>query len=403
MTAICELSANTKASLLLCGRFGSQSLPIKPLTQSEFHSLDSMLETLSLTLGNLLDMEHATLQSLCNGKGDMTYRLASLLERTNDLDEAMEAWSKAGIWVVGERDKSYPSRLRQRLISARPPLLFGAGPIEYLDQGGVCIVGSRDSSKSALHFSATLGCRCAREGMTVISSDMRGVDREAVSSVLDRSGRVVIVLSDRLEKTVVAKRYRDALSEGLLVMVTPFSPNAGFSVANAIRVNRYQYVLSDVAVVVETRRKGGIWSGADENRKEGWVPAFVRSEQSMSPGNLALMHLGLSPLTQQDVKNVDSLRDFFISHAVNHKETKAGGAAGIGNTRAPLNLYLVFLAEFRTVAVSKPQSEAEIIKHFGIELAQAKKWLERAERDGQAEKIDVKGGKPVWSSRLGAC
>ena len=69
--------------------------------------------------------------------------------------------------------------------------------MEYLDQGGVCIVGSRDSSKSALNFSATLGCRCAREGMTVISSDMRGVDREAVSSVLNRSGRVVIVLSDK--------------------------------------------------------------------------------------------------------------------------------------------------------------------------------------------------------------
>jgi predicted Rossmann fold nucleotide-binding protein DprA/Smf involved in DNA uptake len=248
-----------------------------------------------------------------------------------------------------------------------------------------------------------LACRCAQEGLTVISSDMRGVDREAVSSALDRSGRVVIVLSDRLEKTVLAKRYRDALSEGLLAMVTPFSPNVGFSVANAIRVNRYQYALSDVAVVVETRRKGGIWSGADENRNEGWVPAFVRSEQTMSPGNLALLHLGLAPLTQQDIENVESLSDFFISHAVSHNKMNASGTAIDGKKRAPLSLYALFLAEFRTITVSKSQSESEIMRHFGIEQVQARIWLERAEREGQAEKIDVKGGDSVWKSRLGAC
>ena len=398
-----ELSANTRAALLLCGRFGSQNLPAKPLTQSEFHKLDSVLDALDLTPLSLLEMKHANLLSLCQGHEDMASRIASLLERRNELDEALAAWSKAGIWVLGETDKGYPARLHQRLISARSPLLFGAGKIEYLDQGGVCIVGSRDSAKSALNFSASLGCRCAREGMTVISSDMRGVDREAVSSVLNRSGRVVIVLSDRLEKTVTARRYRDALNAGLLAMVTPFSPNTGFSVANAIRVNRYQYALSDVAVVVETRRKGGIWSGADENRNEGWVPAFVRSDEGMSPGNLALLHLGLSPLTQKDIKNVDSLRDFFISHAVSHQEMKAGGAASVGKTRAPLNLYLVFLAEFRTVAVSKPQSETEIMAHFGIERAQAITWLNQAEREGQAEKIVAEDGEPVWISRLGAC
>lgn len=403
MTAIPELSANTRATLLLCGRFGAQNLPIKPLTQSEFHKVDSILVGSDLTPASLLDMTHAALMSLCQGQQEMSVRVTALLERTNELDEALAAWSKAGIWMLGERDKGYPLRLRQRLNSACPPLLFGAGPVEFLDRGGVCVVGSRNSSKAALNFSATLASRCAREGLTVISSDMRGVDREAVSSVLERSGRVVIVLSDRLEKTVAAKRYRGALAEGLLAMVTPFSPNVGFSVANAIRVNRYQYALSDVAVVVETRRKGGIWSGADENRNEGWVPAFVRSDQTMSPGNLALLHLGLSPLTQQDIENVDSLSDFFISHAVNHKEMATDGIASVGKNRAPLNLYSVFLAEFQTVAISRPWSESEIMTHFGIERGQAQKWLSQAEREGQAQKIDVEGDEPVWISRNDAC
>jgi len=353
-----------------------------------------------MTPRDLLEMNHPTLVSLCNGQVEMSSRIIALLKRLNELDEAVAAWSKDGIWVLGERDKGYPVRLRQRLSSACPPLLFGAGPAGYLDRGGVCIVGSRDSPKSALQFSATLGCRCAGEGLTVISSDMRGIDREAVSAALDQSGRVVIVLSDRLEKTVLARRYRQAVAEGLLVMVTPFSPNAGFSVANALRVNRYQYTLSDVAVVVETRRKGGIWSGADENRNEGWVPAFVRSDQSMSPGNLALLHLGLIPLSQQDVENADSLYDFFINHTIDYGLEATGKVAGIKINRAPLNLYSAFLAEFLIVAASTPHSESEVMNHFGIESVQARKWLKQAERERQVEKLGVKGRLAVWVARL---
>lgn len=402
MTTTSVLSADTKVTLLLCGRFGDHRLSAKPLTQSEFHKLDAVLEGRSLPPGNLLEMGHSALLSLCLGDGKMSSRLASLLERTNELDEVMAAWSKAGIWVLGERDKGYPLRLQQRLISARPPLLFGAGPLDFLDQGGVCIVGSRDSSKPALHFSATLGDKCACEGLIVISSDMRGVDREAVSSALGRSGRVVIVLSDRLEKAVTTKRYRQALSEGLLTMVTPFSPNAGFSVANAMRVNRYQYALSDVAVVVETRRKGGIWSGADENRNERWVPAFVRSGQTMSSGNLALLHLGLMPLTQQDIETVHSLSDFLFSHVINDQGVTVGDMASLGKPREPLNLYSMFLSEFQTIAASTPQTESEIMKYFGIERAQARKWLKQADRDGKADKVDVEGCETVWISRPGS-
>ena len=399
MTAISDLSDDTKAAMLLCARFSQHQQPAKPLTQSEFHKLDSLLETRTMTPGSLLGMKTNVLKSICMGQGKMSSRLGSLLERTRELDETRAAWSKAGIWVLGERDKGYPLRLRQRLKTARPPLLFGAGPSDYLDRGGVCIVGSRDSPNQALRFSATLGDKCAGEELTVISSDMRGVDREAVSSALDRLGRVVIVLSDRLEKAVTAKRYRQALAEGLLTMVTPFSPNAGFSVARAMRVNRYQYALSDVAVVVETRRKGGIWSGADENRNEGWVPAFVRSGKTMSQGNLALQHLGLLPLTQQDIENVDSLSDFFISHAINHQEMTAGGLVGIGETRAPLNLYSVFLAEFQAISASKAQNESEIMNHFSIERVQVRKWLKRAEQERKVEKMKVEGGAPVWISR----
>jgi len=354
--------------------------------QSEFHELDRVLVEHGLSPASLLETVPDILSLASEGRGLAVDRLKALLERDDELDDALGAWSRAGIWALGERDKSYPLRLRQRLTAARPPLLFGAGDKGCLNGGGVCIVGSRDSPRTALRFSATLGDRCAREGLTVISSDMRGVDREAVSSTLGGGGRAIVVLSDRLEKAVTAKRYRDALAERRLTMITPFSPDARFSVANAMRVNRYQYALSDVAVIVETRRTGGIWSGADENRNEKWVPAFVRTDGTMSPGNLALFHLGLLPISIADVENNESLSDFFVARAIKNEDSPKPSRAPADNKTPLSDLYSVFMAEFEKFTVSGSRTEEEIMGHFGIERAQARKWLKRAMRDGRVER-----------------
>jgi len=395
MPAEPKISTDTRAALLLCGRFGVKRPGIKPLTQSEFHELDRALAARNMRPGNLLGAKPSDLLSSAQGSAFCGERLSLLLGRADELDEALFVWAEAGIWVIGERDEGYPVRLRRRLSSSRPPLLFGAGDMGRLDQGGVCIVGSRDSQKPALHFSTTIGARCAHEGLTVISSDMRGVDREAVKSTLSGKGRALIVLSDRLVKTVTVKRYREALADGFLTMVTPFSPDAGFSVANALRVNRYQYALSDVAVVVETRRKGGIWSGAEENRSEKWVPAFVRTDKTMSSGNQALLHLGLYPLTQNDIETVKSLGDFFISQTVKYRESSTIPRVSNDKQQDSLDLYSVFLAEFQIIAGIQPRNETEIMKHFDIERVQVRKWLQRALMEGSAEKLKS-AGKVVW-------
>ena len=230
--------------------------------------------------------------------------------------------------------------------------------------------------------------------MTVISSDMRGADREVVGAALANNGKVICVLSDSLEKTLATKRYREALAAGTVALATPFSPEARFKVANAIRANKYQYALSDVAVIVETRQKGGIWLGADENRNEGWVPAFVRTDEVMPSGNLALLHLGLSSITQQDVEQCASMRDFFVEHALSARRNPAGlrpapaRSAGSGSspprhTELPsFDLYSVFITELRLIAAAAPRSEDEIAAHFGVELDQARIWLKRAVAEG---------------------
>lgn len=385
---------DTTATLLLCGHFADSRDGVKPLSPSEYHDLARWLEQRRIAFGDLLKNDGKSVLKSYAGSSVMLDRLGALLRRTSEFIAAHERWSRLGIWVVSQFDQDYPSRLRKRLGFSALPLLFGAGPRALLDGGGVCVVGSRDSSPRGLEFAHIIGARCGREMMTVISSDMRGPDRVVVDATLANNGRVICVLSDSLEKTLVAKRYREALAAGKMALATPFSPEARFKVANAIRANKYQYALSDVAVIVETRQKGGIWLGADENRNEGWVPAFVRTDEVMPSGNLALLHLGLFPITRQDVEQSMNMRDFFINHALSaHRNSgtprpvpaRSAGAdpRPTQSTELPaFDLYAVFLAELKRIAATAPRSENEIARHFGVERDQVRNWLKRAMVEG---------------------
>ena len=373
-------SADGRVILLLCGHFGVKSGTVKPLTPAEYHALATWLERRSSSPASLLRDNGALDSDACRQLQIHPDRIRQLLEREAELDAVLARWVDRGIWVVSERDEGYPQRLRRRIRSGGFPLLFGAGPGTWLDGGGLCVVGSRDSSDAARQFARRLGERCAEENIPVISSDMRGIDREAVTATLGAGGTAINVLSDSLEKAVVARRNRVPLAAGHLTMVTPFSPSTRFSVSNAMRANKYQYSLSDAAVVVESRRTGGIWSGAEENRREGWVPGFVRMDDQTSPGNRALLHLGLAPISSEDLENTADLRLFFAERLT---------TAPVSQERP--DLYGAFVHGLLDLLLSGPRTETEIMHSFEIERVQARKWLERAVEERRIARV----GRPV--------
>lgn len=361
----------TKATLLISARLNDPGDAPRPLSLSEYYQLAQWLDARSLTLAALLQADaRAVLQSYPD-----TDRILRLLQRGADVDFLLDHWDRLGIWVLGEREPEFPARLRQRLKTACLPLLFGAGPRDALDQGGLCVVGSRDSPPESHSFAQAVGARAGSESIVVISSDMRGVDREVISAALAAGGRVVCVLCDSLEKAVASKRYRQALTTGRVSLVTPFAPDIRFAVANAMRANRYQYGLSDAAIVVETRQSGGIWSGADENRKHRWVPAFVRTGANVASGNSALLHLGLLPITLQDVEQSASFARLLIERATSPP------APGTARRERP-DLYAIFLSELVLLDAAVACSEDAVARHFGIELLQARTWLARAQGAG---------------------
>jgi predicted Rossmann fold nucleotide-binding protein DprA/Smf involved in DNA uptake len=290
-----SVSPNTQAILLLTSHFSKPKKDgIKPLTPKEWGRFALWLKDKDLTPDQLL---LGSIGHHLEGWSDKTVsiqRIQALLDRGSALALAIEKWLRSGLWVMTRSDADYPHRLKKRLATDSPAILFGCGNRGLLNGGGLAVVGSRNTSEADLAYSRNLGELAATCGYSVVSGGARGVDENAMLGALNAEGTVVGVLADSLQRASTSKKYRNFLMNNNLALVSSFYPDAGFNVGNAMQRNKYIYCLSDAAVVVHSGTKGGTWNGSKENLKNHWVPLWVKTTEDDAAGNSAIVEEGAS-------------------------------------------------------------------------------------------------------------
>ncbi len=306
------LSANGQAILLLtaplmAGR-GASSPDL--LSAGEYRRLAQHLRELQRQPSELMAPEAAELLRLCRPIID-DGRLQRLLGRGFLLSQALERWQARALWVVTRADADYPRRLKARLREDAPAVLYGCGDIGLLKTGGLAVVGSRHVEDASIDYAMDVGRLVARAGRGIVSGGANGIDQSAMRSALGLGGKVSAVLADSLEKAALNRENRQALMDGQLVLVSPYDPNAGLDVGNAMQRNKLIYALADAALVVSADfNQGGTWAGATEQLdKLRFVPVFVRSPSSGSEGLEALRRRGALPWP--DPRDTESLHAVF--------------------------------------------------------------------------------------------
>ncbi len=293
------LTKDSKAILLLCGVFGGKSDRdgSKPLTNTEYNKVAALLVSHQLSPKDLLDT--GTLEDLqLDLDRSVGYsRIVDLLARGATLAFALETWMNKGIWILTRSDSAYPEALRTRLGNASPPILYGVGDLALINQEGLAVVGSRNVDEAGEQYTAEIGQFCASRDVSIISGGARGVDQVAMLAALNSRGTAVGVVADSLLKTAVAGKFRDAIMDKRLLLLSPYNPDARFTVGNAMGRNRYIYALSQFALIISAEKNsGGTWAGASEELKRpNGISVFVRSEGKMPNGNDALIALGAYP------------------------------------------------------------------------------------------------------------
>ena len=109
---------------------------------------------------------------------------------------------------------------------------------------------------------------------------------------------------------------REFVSDGKLVLLTPYSPDAGFSVGAAMGRNKLIYGLAEFAVVVSSDyQTGGTWAGAVEALRAGWCPVLARDGDGVPSGNKELLKLGATALPSNELPEISNLMEWVQQQA----------------------------------------------------------------------------------------
>ncbi|PCJ19754.1 MAG: DNA processing protein DprA [Gammaproteobacteria bacterium] len=426
-----NLSPTAQATLLLTSYFSKASNEsAKPLTNAEWGRFALWLKDKAITPAELLVSEPEPLLTGWHDSRVSVDRILQLLNRGHSLAIAVEKWQRAGLWVVTRSDPEYPKRLKSRLKTGSPPVLFGCGNKNLLNAGGLAVIGSRNASEGDLSFTNQVGGKAAQEGVPIVSGGARGVDEAAMLGSMNSGGSVIGIMADSLLKAATSAKWRKGLMDGHVVLISPFYPEAGFNAGNAMSRNKYIYCLADSSLVIHSGKKGGTLSGAEENLKKLWVPLWVKPTEDKNAANANLVAQGglwceeniqglnvrelfvITASSEDTVKKEQS--DLFglsvdtqqvsqsgmLSNRENEEaedgerveeprlvedETLSKSALPLSNDE-PVDFYQVFVDELARIAIN-PLSLDEMIQCTALHKSQLKDWLSQANDDGLVKKL----------------
>lgn len=247
--------------------------------------------------GCLLGADAGAVASLV-GDSSLAERVLGLLDGATGFAFALERFESQGFAALTPFDGSYPQRLRERLGSLTPPVLFAAGPADLLSRDAIGIVGSRNVDEKGAEVAEEAARVAVAAGFSVVSGGARGVDQRSMSATYRAGGSVIGFLAESLDKRVRAPETRRVITEGVVCLATPSKPDARFTPANAMARNKLIYASARTTLVVASDEgRGGTWEGALEAIRRGYGDVAVWRGSGEGSGNHALSVRGGRALT----------------------------------------------------------------------------------------------------------
>jgi len=407
------VSPNTQAILLLTAPLilGRDENSNELLTPSEYKKLARFLYEKECQPADLVTAGGNELL-LELGKIVNIDRLNRLVARGFLLSQAIERWQARSIWVVSKADKDYPVRLKDRLKDVAPPVLYGCGDPGLLNTGGLAVVGSRHAEPTVLESATRIGELAARAQQTIISGGAKGIDQAAMSGALEAGGTAVGVLADSLERAALNRDHRSYLRERQLVLLSPYDPQAGFNIGNAMQRNKLIYALSDASLVVQAEYgKGGTWAGAIEQLdKLRLVPVYALHNAQQDTALESLGKKGAltwpNPATPEDFRetlangltqrrSLDTEQLPFSADNGNHSHKApdeqippdtSNEADSVG---IPPGDQLFATVRMLLERLDTPKTDKEIANELQVKPGQVKEWIKRLVKEGTLQKLSA--------------
>ena len=312
------LTNDDKALILLCSNIGLKNTELKPLTLRQWNELAmSIIKSNIKRPENLFSMNDEDIIAELNIGKQQAENIINLLSRSVELGIELERLYAKGIKVITRASNMYPTKLKKKLKDLSPPVIFYCGNLALANEEGIGIVGSRNIKEEYVEFTKELVKNSVNENLVIFSGGARGIDDTSEKEAFINGGRYVSFLADSLEAKIKKKDVREKLSTNRVLLMTATNPSTGFNVGFAMNRNKYIYSLSEATFVIASDyNKGGTWTGAVENLKNGWTKTFVRQDLK-SKGVQEIIKLGATPI--DNLENI-STRQLINDSTIYSKE-----------------------------------------------------------------------------------
>ena len=194
--------------------------------------------------------------------------------------------------VLGDPD--YPSLLRSRLRERAPVMLTMRGNVDLIDKQAVSFCGSRKATEVGRGNARRFAELLVNEDVNVVSGYAAGIDSEVHYSALASAGATTIVIPEGALRFYVKRYLRPVWDWDRALVISEFSPNAGWNVGAAMQRNKTICGLSSAMILIEARTKGGSFN-AGLTCLELDVPLFAASydsDHAAYRGNRVLIERG---------------------------------------------------------------------------------------------------------------
>lgn len=215
------------------------------------------------------------------------------------------------------------------------------------------------------------------------------------------------VLADSLERAALNRDHRNYLRDNQLVLLSPYDPQAGFNIGNAMQRNKLIYALADAALVVQADYgKGGTWAGALEQLERlRLVPVYIPPNTQQDAAFQSLGKKGAltwpNPTTPEEFIDVLAARrslsetEQLAFSAENgnqpdkildeQKPINTSGEADSSTISPDEQLF----ATVRTLLgqLDAPKTDKEIADELKVKSAQAREWIKRLVKEGTLQKL----------------
>lgn len=207
------------ALMLLTQQLGNKPAPDCPLNNSELDQLEHHLAERGKALADLVNAGWAEVLS---GYPE-SERASNLLQRGWPLAMAKTNWQTLGIIPICRHQDEYPQRLRD-LVAKAPPVIYCIGDVAALNAGYTAIMAPRTRDQAVIDYARQMGKVMGKAKALLATGTGRSTENALMKEALE-SVPVLGVMRSSLKLAATDRRYRRAIMEGQLTLVSAADPS----------------------------------------------------------------------------------------------------------------------------------------------------------------------------------